>query len=66
MKRPRRATPTAETFMQSIHSVKCPHCHTTLKGGISQCVDRLFCYNCKEVIILDWQAVKGASDGEGS
>ncbi len=57
MKRPKRAIPTEKTFVNSIFSVKCPHCKTKLTGGICQYVDRMFCYHCGNIIMLDWQVM---------
>ena len=58
MKRPKRAIPTVEKFEQSRYSVRCPHCKTGLTGGIGKTIDRLFCFHCGEIIILDREAQK--------
>ena len=55
MKRPRRAVPIEKQVMNSIYSVECPHCKTELTGGVGKDIDRMFCWCCKEIIILDWK-----------
>ena len=62
MKRPRRAIPTEKEYKDLIYSVICSHCKTNLTGGIGKKIDRLFCYHCNEVIMLDWQAFKETKD----
>lgn len=57
-KRPKRAKVKAEKFEQTIYYVQCPHCKTSMKGGINENIDRLFCYHCGEVVMLEWGNVK--------
>jgi len=62
MKRPKRATPMEKKFTDSIFSVVCPHCYVKLIGGVGRSIDRLFCRNCGEIIMLDWQALKESEE----
>ena len=62
MKRPKRAIPMEKKFTDSMFSVVCPHCRVTLIGGVGQSIDRLFCRNCGEIIMLDWQALKAVKE----
>ena len=59
MKRPKRASVQKKTYTGYIYSVTCPHCKTTLTGGFGVDVDRLFCSQCDEVIMLEWEDCKG-------
>lgn len=64
IKRAKRATPEIyKKYVEEILCVTCPHCKTRLVGGVTRSIDRLICYECKNVIIMDWQALKGEKDG---
>lgn len=63
MKRARRGAITVKEFVDRIHTVRCPHCKTFLKGGINRNIDRLFCYHCGNVIILDWENLREQNNG---
>jgi len=58
MKRPKKAIPIEEKVVTSRYYIECPHCKTKLTGGINENIDRLFCYWCNNVIILDWETLE--------
>jgi len=60
MKRPKRAKVIVNKIMVFVNFVECPHCRTTLRGGIEDYIDRMRCWNCKNIIMLEWpkQALK--------
>lgn len=60
-KRPKRSAVLQHSkALVTTYYVVCPHCKTELIG-IGTCIDRMRCWRCREVVILDWpeKALKG-------
>ena len=61
MKRPKRVKVLVyKKYAEIIHYVQCPHCHTDCIG-INKYTDRMRCWTCSEIIMLEWpkEALKG-------
>lgn len=52
MKRSKSANVQVEYVQKRVYSVTCPHCHATMRGGISDDVVRMSCWNCDNPIDL--------------
>ena len=64
MKRPKRSKVLVyKKYTETIHHVQCPHCHTDCIG-VDRLIDRMRCWTCSEIVMLDWpdQIVKEQSN----
>lgn len=57
LKKAKKSIPIVKKEMIKMYSIQCPHCQTFLRGGITRDIDRLFCYHCKNPIILSWEEI---------